>query len=158
MTWRPACSCFIAAVTLARRTHPLELGRAEAKVKSGNNVFPASATFQIRGLASNGIGFAPGGRVSLSGWVSDPAPVQKEVVHFCAWVKTVDLLGVSGYPVTYVVHYPNHAQTIHARPTNIRGVSCAQRSIDSSPVGQRVTVDIYAAGQHVSAFFQPRHP
>lgn len=157
MVWRPACSCFIAAVTLARRIHALETGRAQVKVRSGTRVVTASTAFQIRGLAANGRDFARGGSVALTGWVSDPTPLQREAEHFCAWVKTVDALGVPGYPVSYVVHYGSGARTLHAGPTNKRGVACAQRSIGNAKIGQRVRVDIYAAGQHVMAFFEPRN-
>jgi hypothetical protein len=158
MAWRPACSCFVAAVTLARRIHPLERARADAKVHFDGKTVNASTAFLIRGLAKNGREFAPGGSVSLSGWVSDPTPLQKEVEHFCAWVKTADALGVPGYPVTYVVHYRGHNQTLRVAHTNKRGVACVQRSIGSAPIGRPVAVDIYAAGQHVRASFQPRNP
>jgi hypothetical protein len=158
MTWRAACACFVAAVTLAKRIHPLEVARAQARVHYDGSMVSVGTAFQIRGLAENGIDFAPGGRVSLQGWVSDPTPVQKQIEHFCAWVRTVDNLGVPGYPVTYVVHYSGGAQNYRAGPTNKRGVACVQRSIGSSPIGKRVLVDIYGAGQHVTASFQPRNP
>jgi hypothetical protein len=157
MSWRPACSCFIAAVSLARRIHSLERARAEAKVHFDQSMVSVSAMFLIRGLAKNGRDFAPGGSVSLSGWVSDPTPIQKEIEHFCAWVKTADALGVPGYPVTYVVHYRGHNQTLRVAHTNKRGVACVQRSIGTAPIGRRVTVDMYAADQHVMASFQPRN-
>jgi hypothetical protein len=134
------------------------MARAQARVHYDSTMVSVGTSFQIRGLAKNGKDFAPGGKVTLVAWLSDPTPVQKETEHFCAWIRTADSLGVPGYPVTYVVHFAGKAQTYRAGPTNKRGVACAQKSIGSSPVGKRILVDIYAAGQHVTASFQPRNP
>lgn len=153
MPWRPACACFQIAVILARRIHALEHARAVAKISYDHALTSAFTGFQIRGLASNGKDFSPGGTVFLSGWVSDPQPAAGEQEHFCAWVRTVDSLGVAGYRVTFVAHYPRGKQTFSAGPTNVRGVACSQHSIGNPGAGKRVNVDIYAAGRHVTASF-----
>lgn len=155
MPYRAACACFQTSVILARRVHPLETARAVAKVSYDHTMAPIATGFQIRGLAKNGRDFSPGGAVYLSGWVSDAQPLPQEKQHFCAWVKTADLLGVPGYPVTFVAHYQKHTETFRAGPTDRRGVACSQRSIGNAAPGKRVFVDIYAAGKHVVATFTP---
>lgn len=156
MRWAPACNCFQVSVALARRIHPLEQARATARLTIGKTARTLGARFQIRGLSRNGRDFAPGGAVYLSGWVSDTQPVRQEFEHYCAWTKTADGLGVTGYTVKFVAHFNQRTDTWSAKVTSKNGVACIQRSIGNAKLGYRVTVDIYAAGQHVTASFTPR--
>jgi hypothetical protein len=155
MRWVPTCNCFQVSVALARRIHALEQARATARLTIGKTVRSLGARFQIRGLAHNGRDFAPGGAVFLSGWVSDTQPVRQELEHYCAWTKTADGLGVTGYSVKFVAHFNGHTDTWTVKITNRNGVACSQRSIGNAQLGYKVTVDIYAAGQHVTASFTP---
>lgn len=156
MTWQGSCGCFQIAVALARRIHPIELARATARVRSGATTEAAYATFQIRGLAPNGRDFAPGGTPRLTGWVSDPQPVANQSEHYCGWVKTADGLGVSGYPIKFVVHFSNKTMQWTAGVTSSSGIICSHKSIGNAKPGFRVNVEIYARNLHTRATFVPR--
>ena len=156
MQWDVTCSCFRIAVALARRIHPIEVARAKAAVVSGGTATAVTTTFQIRGLAPNGRDFAPGGIPSVTGWVSDPGPVKGEYEHFCAWVKTTDGLGVSGYHVQFVVHFVNRTQKIDGGVTGSSGIVCRSRQLGNPQSGIRVTVDVYANNLHTHTAFTPR--
>jgi hypothetical protein len=156
MQWDGGCACFRLAVTLARRIHQLELATGTATVRSGGKKEVARATFLIRGLASNGRGFAPGGPPQLTSWVSDPNPFQGEYEHYCAWVRTADGLGVSGVKVRFVVHFESGTKTWVAGSTGSTGILCLHRSIGKARVGRQVTVDVYAGSLHDQTHFTPR--
>lgn len=156
MAWVGRCACFRVAVALARRVHPLETARAKATVKFGKSTASAGTTFLIRGLAPNGRDYAPGGPVSLSTWVGDPAPVPGEYEHYCAWVKTPDGIGVAGYRVSFVVHFANKSSRWYAGSTGTSGILCSHRSIGNAQVGLPVSVDVYANNLRGHTGFTPR--
>lgn len=156
MPWRPNCSCFQIGVQIARRTHTLEIARAIARLRYGGHTVSTTTSFTIRGLSRNGKDFAPGGSVGVTGWVSDPQPVQREVEHFCVWVKTLDGLGVPGRLASYVVHFKKRTASWRGPSTDHGGVACALRNIGFAHAGYRVRVDIYAAGERTTAYFTPR--
>ncbi|MGH2441585.1 MAG: hypothetical protein ACRDFX_00265 [Chloroflexota bacterium] len=156
MPWRPACTCFELGILLARREHPLEAGHAIARVTVNHHVYIARTGFQIRGLAPGGKAYSPGGRVFLSGWVSDQQPVSGEREHYCGWIKTQDALGVTGYIIKYVLRYQHRKIAWYKRITSSTGIACSQRAVKSIRAGTRVYVDFYSAGQHASTSFVPR--
>jgi hypothetical protein len=156
MVWEGQCNCFKLAVSLARRVHPLEQARAKATVVTRSRRSFAFATFTIRGLAPNGRGYAPGGKPSLVGWVSDPNPTAKESEHYCAWVTTADGLGVSGLPVRFVVHYSGRAREWNAGATPSSGIVCVHKQLTGAKAGVKVKVDIYAGTLHTSTAFVTR--
>lgn len=156
MTWTPSCNCFEVRVAIARRQHALEFARAVARVTVGQATFAAVSRFQIRGLAANYHDFSPGGPVLLAGWVSDASPTRHEQQHYCGWIRTVDGFGVSGYRVRFVVRFGKHTENLAAGPTGRHGVACIAKSIGFAAIGHRVTVDVYAAGEHASASFTTR--
>ena len=156
MQWDGRCGCFRIAVALARRIHPLENARATATVRAGALTGSASTTFQIRGLAANGRDFSPGGTPSLQAWVADPNPVRNEYQHYCAWVKTVDGLGVRGIPVTFVVHFPGRTQKWYVGLTGTTGLLCSHKSIGNAKLGAQVLVDVYGGRLHAQARFTAR--
>lgn len=156
MQWDGRCGCFRIAVALARRIHALENARATATVHAGALTGLASTTFQIRGLAPNGSDYAPGGTPSLQAWVADPNPVRNEFQHYCAWVKTVDGLGVRGVPITFVVHYASRTQKWYAGLSGTTGLVCSHKSIGNAKLGAQVVVDVYGGRMHTQARFTPR--
>jgi hypothetical protein len=156
MAWVPSCSCFHISVWLAKRIHPLEQAKAVATVLQGHVSFSARATFLVRGLASNGRDYAPGGKATLSAWVSDPQPDAGETEHYCAWVTTADGLGVAGFAVRFVVHMPSGAQSWSAGKTGKTGLVCTRKSIGSPRAGVTVQVDVYAGNLHAGIGFKPR--
>ncbi|MBV9282425.1 MAG: hypothetical protein JOZ41_20280 [Chloroflexi bacterium] len=155
MPWDRSCACFRLAVSLARRIHPIERALAKALVRIGRVSTILQATFSIRGLAPNGRDYAPGGTPTLTAWVSDPNPNQNEWEHFCAWVKTSDGLGVSGFRITFVVHYRSRSQQWVAGTTGTTGILCTHRPIGHVPAAP-VPVDVYANSLHVRTTFTPR--
>lgn len=156
MTWDGKCGCFRVAVDLARRIHPTEQARATATLRRGRAVAYATATFWIRGLAPNGRDYAPGGTPALTSWVSETDPVVNTEEHFCAWVKTEDGLGVTGFRVSFVVHYSFGSRGWYAGPTGPTGIVCSHRSIGKTKAGFRVTVDVYANNLRQTVSFVPR--
>ncbi len=154
--WTPSCNCFIVRVAIARRQHALEVAHAVAKVVVGRATFSTFTRFQIRGIAANGHDFSAGGAVLLAGWVSDTTPVRREQQHYCGWVRTLDGLGVAGYRVKFVVKFGKHTENLKAGPTDRHGVACVVKSIGFAAIGRRVSVDVYAAGQHVTSSFTTR--
>lgn len=156
MVWEGQCSCFKLAVSLARRIHPLEQARAKAIVVSRGRRSLAFATFTIRGLAPNGRGYAPGGKPSLAGWVSDPNPTAREFEHYCAWVTTADGLGVSGMPVRFVVHYSGRSREWNAGTTPSSGIVCVHKQLSDTKAGVKVKVDIHAGALLTSTAFVVR--
>jgi hypothetical protein len=156
MVWTPQCSCFRLNVFIAKRVHGLELARATATVTVGKTSFIRHNTFQVRGLLPNGTQFAPGGTPYLADWVSNPQPVQNEVVHFCAWTRALDSFPIVGMPVTFVVHFPQRTQKWFAGLTNGNGVSCSSKNIHHAKIGAKVTVDVYAGKLHGQTSFTTR--
>jgi hypothetical protein len=156
MVWVNTCACFRLAVYVARRVHPLETATAKAIVKTKAGIAVTSQTFQIRGLAPNGKDFSPGGTPALSAWVSLPRPADGDEQHYCAWLKTVDNLGVPGIRVKFVVHFLEGNQQWTSAPTGPSGIVCTQRSVGNAVPDYKVPVDVYAAGQHVRVSFTPR--
>lgn len=156
MTWDGRCGCFRVAVDLARRIHPTEQARATATLRKGSAVAFATTTFWIRGLAANGRDYAPGGTPGLTSWVSEPDPVVSAQEHFCAWIKTEDGLGVSGFRVSFVAHYSYGTRGWYAGVTGPTGLLCSDRSIGKTKAGVRVTVDIYANNLRQTLSFVPR--
>ena len=156
MKWQGSCSCFRLGVHLANRVHSLEGAHATAIVKFSAAVVRTFAFFQIRGLAPNGHDFAPGGAPILTAWVSDWHPFPGEYQHYCAWVHTVDDLGVPLVPVQFVVHFKSGTRTLKAGPTKSSGVACSHTSIGKAPVGITVRVDVYAGRMTAHTTFTPQ--
>ena len=156
MQWEPQCSCFSIAVALAKRVHSIETATAAATVRFPGGATRAYTRFQIRGLASNGKSLAPGGTAGLSAWVSDPSPSPKEYEHFCGWVKTPDGIGVTGYRISFVVHYGSKTQQWVAGTTGTTGIVCSHRSIGTPTPGITVRVDVYANRLRAETQFVPR--
>ncbi|HLJ68897.1 MAG TPA: hypothetical protein VKX16_16200 [Chloroflexota bacterium] len=144
MGWTGSCSCFKLAVALAKRVHPLERARATATIKAGTATRTVSTVFQIRGMAANGRGFAPGGTPQLTAWIGDPQPNPKDAQHFCAWVTTSDGLGVPGAAVSFTVRSRGHTLSWSAGKTGTTGVVCAHRVIAFVRAGTTVYVTVYA--------------
>jgi hypothetical protein len=156
MVWIGQCGCFKLDVALARRIHPLESARATATVSYPGATYTVVSNFQIRGLAGNGRDFAPGGAAYLATWVSVPRPVDGDTQHFCAWLRTLDDLGIPGVRVRFVVHYRTGAQHWTSVKTNAAGIVCSLRSVGNAAPGVRVFVDAYALGKHARGSFTPR--
>ncbi len=156
MLWDVRCRCFRLAVPLRKGVHPLELAHAYATARFSSGTASAFTAFQIRGLAPGGRRYAPGGKPILRSWVSDPAPRRGQEQHFCAWVHASDAFGMPGIRVRFVVHYSPKPQTLSGLKTDVNGVACAHRSIDSAPVGTVVRVDVYAGSLHTRTQFRPR--
>lgn len=156
MDWVGSCTCFRLAVSLAPRAHKLERAKATATIHVGKAAEKATTSFLIRGLAANGHGFAPGGPQQLTGWVSDPTPVQGEYEHYCAWVRTADGLGVSGVHVRFIAHLPSGTRSWNGGTTGTTGVVCSHKSIGKAKAGTPVRVDIYVGSMHAQSSFTPR--
>ncbi|MGH2447032.1 MAG: hypothetical protein ACRDFS_00280 [Chloroflexota bacterium] len=156
MPYVNACACFRVAVRLARRVHSLEQGRATATIKAHGKTFHAFTKFQVRGLAKGRRAFAPGGRSILTTWVADPRPRPSEREHYCAWVHTVDHLGVKGLEVRFRVLYPGKTVSWRAGKTPSSGVVCSHKSIGKPHPGSKVKVYAYAGKLHAKTDFQPR--
>ncbi len=156
MTYQTTCLCFRIGVFLARRIHPLEQARAVAQITYQHGQVQRVAFFTIRGLARNGRNYAPGGKLSLTTWVSDPRPLAREYQHYCVWVRTADALGVTGVPTRFVVHFDGATRTYTAGKTASTGIACVQRSVGTPLPGVRVNVDAYAGRLHARTAFTPR--
>jgi hypothetical protein len=156
MLWNGSCACFRVAVSLARRIHQLETARAVATILIGLQKLTVATHFLVRGLARNGRDFAPGGPESFTTWVSDPQPLPKETVHFCAWVKTLDGLGVGGLQVRFLVRYDAKSLAWNAGATNQQGIACSRRALASGATGKTVTLDAYTGKMHAQASFTPK--
>lgn len=153
MPWRPSCGCFQLVVVLARRIHPLETARAAVTVKTGKALNRTISMFQIRGLTNNGHDFAPGGKVLLNAWVSDPHPSKNEYQHYCTYTHTIDGLGVSGYRVHFVAHFPGGNRTYGAGTTNRDGIACTSKSVGNVASGTVVSVRAYAGNLQTNVRF-----
>jgi hypothetical protein len=107
----------------------------------------------VRGLAPNGVNFAPGGTPSLQAWVTDPAPNVNESEHYCAWVTTPDGIGVTGLRVHFVLHVSGKQRSYDSGSTDSTGLSCLQRSLTGVRANQIVTVDAFAGALHAATTF-----
>jgi hypothetical protein len=117
--------------------------------------FTAATAFLIRGLASNGRDYASGGPETLTTWVSDPRPLPKEMLHYCAWVKTPDGLGVGGVRVRFLLRYSGKSQAWTSGPTNKDGIACTRRAVAPAAVGRTVVLDAYTGSLHAQTHFNP---
>ena len=146
MQWNRACGCFQVAVGIARRPHSLEKARATGKVTIAGQTFSTTTTFQIRGLAASGGGFAPGGPTSLISWVSDPTPTLLEIENICGWLVTPDGLGVKGQHIRFALRAPSFRRTWSSPATDSGGIACSQRMVQNVQAGDRVTITASALG------------
>jgi hypothetical protein len=154
MQWEPQCNCFRLAVYVAKRSHPIERAQAAADIKLKKGTIIVRAIFLVRGLASDGTTFSPGGTPTMTAWVGDASPVPHESQHYCVWVNTSDGIGVPGLKVTFVVYFRRGSRSYRAGVTNITGVGCVDRSIGASQPGERVRVDAYAGSMETTIYFK----